>query len=110
MCVGHPGSVLSRTLAWVEQKGEEPEFVSCPGMRKTEELGIAWDMSWHVALNKQQRGCSGQQGNTPCGTKYQLPAGTLRVQDVCACGCKRNPLFPVLEFSSAELAKTLRPH
>lgn len=43
------------------------------------------------------------------GTKQQLPVGTLRVQDVCACGCKRNPLFPVLEFSSAEQAGTIRP-
>lgn len=63
----------------MEQKGEGPEFVSCPGMGKTEGLGIAWDMNWHVALNKQRSGCSDQEGNTPCGTKYQLPVAT------CSC-------------------------
>ena len=51
--VGHSGSVLSGMIARVEQEGEEPEFVSCPGMRKAEGLGIGCEMSWHVALNMQ---------------------------------------------------------
>lgn len=52
--VGHSGSVFSRMIAHAEQEGEEPGFISYPGMRKAEGLGIGCETSWHVALNMQQ--------------------------------------------------------
>lgn len=77
--VGHPGSGLSGTIICVEQEGEELKFVSCPGMRKAEGLGVGCETSWRMALNMQQTavcGCSGQQWGAPCGTQFQLPAST----------------------------------
>lgn len=78
--VGHTGSVLSGVIIYVEREEEEFEFVSCPGMRKAEVLGIGCGTSWRVALPRQPTavcGCGGQQWDTPQGTEYQLPAGAL---------------------------------